>query len=94
MTIFVELLDGSYDLLFLSIYLSLLMTIAVQTIWSHMVHEPSGCLSTRQVIADTRNIEVKERRYVVLPDNEMVQWLQRTVRRKEDSSDDDHCLYI
>ncbi|WP_082232962.1 hypothetical protein [Halobacillus massiliensis] len=95
MTIFVELFDGSYDLLLLSLYISLLMTVAIDTIWGHMVKKPSQNLVSRNLIAEKKQAEVKERLHMLSPVNEMIQWLQRTVRRKDDTGDEDHyLLYI
>ncbi len=95
MTIIAELFDGSYDLLFLSIYISLFVTVAVDTIWLHMVKKPSKGLVTHHFTAEKKQAEVKERLHLLSPVNEMIHWLQRTVRRKDDSGDDDHfLLYI
>ncbi|MGI8317137.1 hypothetical protein [Halobacillus mangrovi] len=94
MNILVELLDGSYDLLFLSIYISVLVRISLEAIWTQMVADTSGWMSSRHIVPKKNDPQLIVLDDVVECANEMIRWLQRTVRRKESSKDDDHYLFI
>ncbi|KHE67123.1 hypothetical protein [Halobacillus sp. BBL2006] len=94
MNILLEMLDGSYDLLFLSIYISLLVRIALETIWTHTVADTSNWMTSRHIVSSRHDIELPASGDVVEFVNDMIHWLQRTVRRKENSKDGDHFLFI
>ncbi|WP_226576529.1 hypothetical protein [Halobacillus litoralis] len=94
MSILLETLDGSYDLLFLSIYISLLVSVALETIWRHMVTDTSKWMGSHQMVSNHNHLEITPLGHLVEFINEVIHWLQRTVRRKDSSDDGDHLLFI
>ncbi|RWZ55317.1 hypothetical protein EQV77_11785 [Halobacillus fulvus] len=90
MTILFELMDGSYDLLFLSIYISTLTGLTLESMWSQFTNDTSAWIHERTVsFFRSEEGEVHDDR-VDLPFEDLIHWLQRTVRRKEASDEGDH----
>ncbi|MFZ0371514.1 MAG: hypothetical protein WAM07_18105 [Halobacillus sp.] len=94
MAIIIELFDGSFDLLFLSLYITLLAGIAFESMWTHMVSGSSLWLQSRHVFLqkDTKAFSLQETSVSIT--HGLIHWIQRTVARKDDDGDDDHHLFV
>ncbi|ELK47573.1 hypothetical protein QRD89_04950 [Halobacillus sp. ACCC02827] len=89
-----EWLDGSYDLLFLSIYVTALTGMALQSLWSHFINDSSSWIEDRSIelmTADTGQIGESTGAVFVQP---LIHWLRRTVWRQEASDESDYSLII
>ncbi|MGP4076549.1 hypothetical protein [Halobacillus sp. K22] len=94
MAMIIELFDGSFDLLFLSLYITLLAGIAFEAMWTHMVSGNFLWLHSRDVLfqEDSKACSLQETSVFITDD--LVHWIQRTVARKDDDGDDDHFLFV
>lgn len=93
MLVLFDLLNGSYEFMILSIYLSFFFTLAIGTIVSYTLSYASSCEAKHTVTTNRFKLPASEPPIIAQVIHEQISWLQRTICRK-DNSEDDHYLFI
>ncbi|MFD1017602.1 hypothetical protein [Thalassobacillus hwangdonensis] len=93
MTFIFELFDGSHDWFMLSVYIGLLASVALRTVWTCMMEDTSFITSADTVQFETTraalNLVTRPIQSIII-----VYWITRTVKLKDSPDDDDHLLLI
>ncbi|MCA0969774.1 hypothetical protein LCM20_04085 [Halobacillus litoralis] len=94
MLLLFELLNGSFEVFFLSLVVPMLFTIALGTLSFFTLRASATSLDkSKTMIVEMEASSSDERSIIDQVLHQLVKWLQRTVRRKE-GSEDDHFLFI
>ena len=93
MLVLFDLLNGSYEFMSLSIYLSFFFTLAIGAIVTYTLSYASSCESKHKVTTNRLKFHTAEPPIIAQVIHEQISWLQRTICRK-DNSEDDHYLFI